>query len=557
MDLLGKVLLANGSLTAELLSDVLEEQRRNIPIGSMCYILGILDEETLARALSRQYGMPSVVLDRTVIPLDVLGAVPREVALQKRILPLHEDQQRIFVAAEEPRRISDTLREIRFVRGKMPVVHLALQIPLARTIRAAYKSRDAGLRLYAGPRAERDGPGVRAHMHIISDFDSGASMTPGWSAVEDVTKELSPLDLEEFAEMADDDASHTVEVLAFNPAATGVEVGPDVTAEIDPHADGVADTTSVTRPDVIAVPPAEFAPASRRSRDSLPGLDSMPSMLARPGPRPVVDLDAGPASAAPIRDGARHVLIVDDDFATRHLLVKVLQSAGIATATAATGGQAIRALKSNPPDVIILDVMLPEMDGFQICQSIKQSRKYNHIGVLLMSAVISSERVTADIRKRYGVEGYYEKPIDTDAIKQRVEELLRATESDGLATADDSFDRAMVAYKSGQLNKAIEILRSGLDIDPLSPKHHFVLANLLQKKNLIYEAIEAYETTVELKPDYFPALTRLAYLYYKKGFAAKAAEVWKRSLQYCTDDALRQNIEEFIASLRAEMIPYG
>ena len=62
MDLLGKVLLANGSLTDELLTDVLEEQRRNIPIGSMCYILGILDEETLARALSRQYGKRHRVL---------------------------------------------------------------------------------------------------------------------------------------------------------------------------------------------------------------------------------------------------------------------------------------------------------------------------------------------------------------------------------------------------------------------------------------------------------------------------------------------------------------
>ena len=96
------------------------------------------------------------------------------------------------------------------------------------------------------------------------------------------------------------------------------------------------------------------------------------------------------------------------------------------------------------------------------------------------------------------------------------------------------------------------VFENGPEVDPLSPKHHFVLANLLQKKSLVYEAIEEYETTVELKPDYFPALTRLAYLYYKKGFSAKAAQVWERSLLYCTDDALRRNIEEFIASLRTE-----
>ena len=48
---------------------------------------------------------------------------------------------------------------------------------------------------------------------------------------------------------------------------------------------------------------------------------------------------------------------------------------------------------------------------------------------------------------------------------------------------------------------------------------------------------------VELKPDYFPALTRLAYLYYRQGFAARAVETWRRSLPLCADSSLRRNIE--------------
>jgi tetratricopeptide (TPR) repeat protein len=99
----------------------------------------------------------------------------------------------------------------------------------------------------------------------------------------------------------------------------------------------------------------------------------------------------------------------------------------------------------------------------------------------------------------------------------------------------------------------MEMLRGGLSVDPLSAKHHFVLANLLQKKSMIYEAIDEYEATVDLKPDYFPALTRLAYLYYKKGFSAKAIDTWRRSLPHCPDQNLRQNIEVFMRKLIADI----
>jgi CheY-like chemotaxis protein len=223
------------------------------------------------------------------------------------------------------------------------------------------------------------------------------------------------------------------------------------------------------------------------------------------------------------------------------------------TATAATGGEAIRQLESSPPDVIIIDVMLPEMDGFQICRAIKQSRKYSHIAVILMSAVIGSERITDEVLARHGADAYFEKPLDTDKIKEHVSGLLQAPERRALVGESDGFERAIDLYKSGDIDGAIRVLRAGLAVDPLSAKHHFVLANLLQTQSLLYEAIDEYEATVELKPDYFPALTRLAYLYYKKGFAAKAVEVWRRSLACCPDPALRQNIERFIARLADDM----
>jgi tetratricopeptide (TPR) repeat protein len=71
------------------------------------------------------------------------------------------------------------------------------------------------------------------------------------------------------------------------------------------------------------------------------------------------------------------------------------------------------------------------------------------------------------------------------------------------------------------------------------------------------EAIDEYEATIDLKPDYFPALTRLAYLYYKQGYAARAIEMWRRSLPHCTDTNLRHNIEVFMRKLIADMNSRG
>ena len=568
MDPLGKLLLATGALSEAVLDEVLDEQRRAMPMGSMCYILGILDEETLARALCRQFGMPSVVLERSVVPLHVLSAVPRDVAREHTILPLYEDEQRIFIAVENPRAVSDTVREIRFVRGKVPVLHIALHVTLIRTIRACYNARDAGQRLYAGPLASNAGADGRGFMFVISTPEKTSTQSLAPPGVEDITRELDSLDLQYIGDLDEDENASTVETGAYRPIALGTnDIEVTATDELDIDASNITGMYSMAperhserrRAARIADGQQRHTRESARQVGDVPSMDTIPPLGSAPRltPRSIIDLDAGGVAHRARRSGPGHVLIVDDDFASLHLLVKEFEAAGIKTATAGTGGQAIRELRTNPPDVIILDVMLPEMDGFQICQAIKQSEKYNHIGVLLMSAVISTKRVTDDILARYGAEGYYEKPIDTHAIRMRVTELLRASGTESQVSADDSFDRAIAMYKDGYLDRAIELLRTGLSVDPLSPKHHFVLGNLLQKKSLIYEAIEAYEATVDLKPDYFPALTRLAYLYYKKGFSAKAAEVWERSLRYCTDRDLRKNIREFIENVRAEMSSAG
>jgi len=534
VDPIGRVLLRNGAIVPEQLADVLDVQRRTLPLASLCYVLGHADEESLARALAMQHGTPAVVLERCVIQLDVLEHLEHDVAIANNVLPVLEDEQRIFVAAEDPHKVRDLLREFHFVSGKSVVAHVALHVILARTIRAVYAASARGESVWNGREAElypESGYGTMVVVHDIDASIVGDADEPIAAAqvalLEDVTKEFVDADL-----------------LAIEAADTGMDV--DFQTDIG--------ATPLGEPSSTGEAKATFSD-SLDSQTPLSQIELQPPTSSHE----LIDLDDGDdldlrdADVTAGQQRVPHVLIVDDDFATRHLLVKELQPLGLVTQTAPSGGEAVRMLKRAAPSLVVIDVMLPEIDGFQICRAIKRSRKYSDIPVVLMSAVIDSGRVTDEVLRRYGADAYFEKPLNTERVKRRIQDLLAARSDVAVPDDDDSFERAIQLYRDGEVRRAVVVLREGIEADPLSAKHHFVLANLLQKQANIYEAIDEYEATVDLKPDYFPALTRLAYLYYKQGFSAKAIEAWRRSLPHCPDLHLRQNIEVFMRKLISDM----
>lgn len=530
VDPLGRLLLRSGAISEAALADVLDNQRHTLPFASLAYVLGHADEEALVRALSRQWGVPGIVMDRSVIRLDVLDGIQIEHALRYGVLPVYEDERRLFIATENPEVGREILRELEFVKGKAVVQHIALHITLARTIRAAYRALGHGQTHCVGAFAERTATTEHGAMYVVSDVDTIPSDAPAARAHEvvvgDITKEIIDNDL--------------LEIIDRDEEASTVDGARDVslydTDVSTTHSGSPTETTT--------------ASGGRETPTPLSQVEIQPR-----APTHALDLDDGDGvEPGPAHGGPARVLIVDDDFATRHLLVKELQPLGYVTATASSGGEGVRMIKSDPPDLVVVDVMLPQIDGFQICRAIKQSRRYHHIPVVLMSAVIDSGRVTDDVLRRYGADAYFEKPLNTERVCRRISELLgEARERAASESEDGTFDEALALYRDGDVDGAVRALRKGLEHDPLSAKHHFVLANLLQKQSMLYEAIDEYEATVDLKPDYFPALTRLAYLYYKKGFSAKAIETWRRSLPHCPDPSLRQNIEVFMRKLIADM----
>jgi len=265
-------------------------------------------------------------------------------------------------------------------------------------------------------------------------------------------------------------------------------------------------------------------------------------------PRPVAV-----AAAAPQLEVQKKILVVDDEDDIRLLISRVLTEKGYDVVTASRGLEAIQLVQNEEPDMIILDAMLPEVHGFDICKKIKGSKKYGHIPVIMISAIYRGWRYAQDLKDSYGVDDFIEKPfklgefmekvqkhiaVDNHAFREAHEDLTRKTET--------ILAQSISAYKNGDIDKAIELLKKGLEIDPLAFKLHFNLALLLGKKSLNYQAIRELENTLELEPDYFPAMKNLALLYQKAGFKFKAIETWERSLHYCPDEETRNSIKQHL-----------
>src|SRR6185503_10462442 len=85
---------------------------------------------------------------------------------------------------------------------------------------------------------------------------------------------------------------------------------------------------------------------------------------------------------------------------------------------------ALRLVKEETPDLILLDAMLPEVHGFDIARRIKGSAKYGSIPILMMSAVHRGWRIAEDLKASYGIEDYIEKPFRIADLIAKVDRLL-------------------------------------------------------------------------------------------------------------------------------------
>ena len=116
------------------------------------------------------------------------------------------------------------------------------------------------------------------------------------------------------------------------------------------------------------------------------------------------------------------ITIVDDDRDTREMLTLALELEGFEVGQAANGLRLISAMHVDRPDVILLDVMMSWIDGFELCRAIKKNPIFADIPVIFVSARKSSEDERAGIAA--GAHDYFTKPLDMDRLIGRIREIL-------------------------------------------------------------------------------------------------------------------------------------
>jgi class 3 adenylate cyclase len=112
------------------------------------------------------------------------------------------------------------------------------------------------------------------------------------------------------------------------------------------------------------------------------------------------------------------VLVVDDDVVNRKLLVRMLEQEGHRARTAENGRDALELVRADPPDVVLLDVVMPELDGISVLETLKADPELLHVPVIMISAVDELESVIRCIE--IGAEDYLPKPFDAVLLRARI-----------------------------------------------------------------------------------------------------------------------------------------
>jgi two-component system response regulator MprA len=186
---------------------------------------------------------------------------------------------------------------------------------------------------------------------------------------------------------------------------------------------------------------------------------------------------------------ADRVLVADDDRAIRESLVRALELEGYAVVPASDGAAALACVRDDPPDAIVLDVMMPSVDGLTVCRVLRAER--NRTPILMLTARTETRDRVAGLDA--GADDYLPKPFDLDELLARLRALLRRARPDGeiesgeQSVADLRIDGG--ARRAWRGERELELSKTEFDLLELLVEN----AGIVLDHSTIYDRIWGYD----------------------------------------------------------------
>lgn len=327
---------------------------------------------------------------------------------------------------------------------------------------------------------------------------------------------------------------------------------------------------------------------------------SLPVVASSAKLAPVLNLPAEPAAAmaqAPaveppppqniiVRPGsARTILVVEDEAISRELILKALAPTGCTLVAASDGLTGLNMVREREPVLVVLDAMLPQVHGFEICRKIKTSKRFAKTQVLMVSATYKGWQTAAAIKKTYGADEFLQKPFSMADMRQIVERLMPVTEvlnaapiqpsapaavqqapktehihtvppaaappnapattavaAAAVATSRQSLLQGLNYLKGGNVDAALASLQAVERQDPFSADVQHAIGKCHEVGGQPFRAIYHHERAIELSPGMFGALHSLAQLYQAEGFLNKSRDYWRRAAQNASSPEMQRII---------------
>ena len=264
----------------------------------------------------------------------------------------------------------------------------------------------------------------------------------------------------------------------------------------------------------------------------------------------------GPRASEVFASG-KVALVAEDDPEVRQLIATALAKMGFVVLEAPDGKAALDMVRDARPDLVVLDGMMPEMHGFDVCRAIKGDPALSATRVVFCSAVYRGT-VGADAQVAFGADAYIERPFRLDELARVVKRALggQAAESAQERAAREEatalWRQAAEALTQNQAERAAELARQATARDPWSAEAHFYLGHALVNLGQLFDAIAAYERSAELRPDVDASYLCLAQAHEKLGFRKSAREAWARAFETCKDPARKKDIHARLIRLLGE-----